>query len=42
MVNVWVDAIISGKRRFSQTPAKLKDAVRAELVARGRDDLIDE
>ena len=42
MVNFWVEAIIDGKRRFSQTPAKLKEAVRAELIARGREDLIDE
>ena len=42
MVNFWVEAIIEGRRRFSQTPAQLKEAVRAELIARGREDLIDE
>ena len=42
MVNIWVEAIIAGKRKFHQTPAKLKEAVRAELIARGREDLIDE
>lgn len=42
MVNFWVEAIIAGKRQFHQTPAKLKEAVRAELIARGREDLIDE
>ena len=42
MVNVWVEAIIEGRRRFSQTPAKLKSAVRAELIARGREDLVEE
>lgn len=42
MVKFWADAIVSGKRAFHQTPAKLKEDVRAELIARGRDDLIDE
>lgn len=42
MVNFWVEVIIDGRRKFSQTPAKLKEAVRAELVSRGREDLIDE
>ena len=42
MVNFWVEAIIDGRRKFSQTPAKLKEAVRAELIARHREDLIDE
>ena len=42
MVNFWVEAIIAGKRKFHQTPAKLKEAVRAELISRGREDLIDE
>ena len=42
MVKFWTDAIVDGKRKFHQTPAKLKEAVRAELIARGREDLIDE
>lgn len=42
MVVFWVEVIIAGKRKFSQTPAKLKEAVREELIARGRQDLIDE
>lgn len=42
MVEFWVEAIIKGKRAFHQTPAKLKEAVKAELIARGRQDLIDE
>jgi hypothetical protein len=33
---------VDGRRAFHQTPAKLKEAVRAELIARGREDLIDE
>ena len=42
MVKFWADAIVDGRRTFHQTPAKLKEAVRAELIARGREDLIDE
>lgn len=42
MVKFWADAIVDGKRKFHQTPAKLKEAVRAELIERGREDLIDE
>ena len=42
MVEIWVNAIIDGKRAYHQTPAKLKQAVKTELIARGRQDLIDE
>ena len=42
MVKIWVDAIMAGKRLFSQTPTKLKEAVRAALIEMGRKDLIDE
>mgnify|MGYP007038261386 CR=1 FL=1 len=42
MVEFWVNAIIDGKRAFHQTPAKLKEQVRARLVELGREDLIDE
>ena len=42
MVQIWVNAIVAGKRKFHETPAKLKEAVRAELISIGRGDLIDE
>lgn len=42
MVQIWVNAIVTGKRQFHETPAKLKEAVRAKLVEIGREDLIDE
>lgn len=42
MVKFWHDAIVAGKRKFSQTPAKLKEAVRAMLIKTGHEDLIDE
>ena len=42
MVDIWVNAIIDGKRAFHQTPAKLKAQVKARLIELGRQDLIDE
>lgn len=42
MVKIWHDAIVEGRRKFHQTPAKLKEAVRAMLIETGHEDLIDE
>jgi len=42
MVKIWHDAIVTGKRMFHETPAKLKEAVRAMLIETGHESLIDE
>ena len=42
MVKFWHDAIVAGKRHFSQTPAKLKADVRAMLIETGHESLIDD
>ena len=38
MVAVYVTLIIAGRRTFASVPAKLKDAVRKELLAMGLDE----
>lgn len=38
MVALYVALIINGRRTFNQVPAKLKDAVRADLYAMGLDE----
>ena len=42
VVKIWFEAIIDGRRQFSQTPSKLKEQVRQMLIDAGRADLIDE
>jgi len=42
IAKLWADKIISGEKTYSQVPAKLKDAVAEELIARGTEDLITE
>lgn len=39
---LWAIQIISGKKTFSQVPAKLKAAVREILIDAGCEDLINE
>ena len=42
IVRIYVSLVINEVRRFSSVPATVKPDVRAELIARGREDLIDE
>jgi len=37
MIELYVTLIIAGRRTISQVPAKLRDAVLAELEVRGYD-----
>jgi hypothetical protein len=38
MVSLYVALIINGRRTFNQVPAKLQNAVKADLEALGLDD----
>jgi hypothetical protein len=38
MVDLYTALIISGRRTFSQVPARFQDAVRADLAALGLDE----
>ena len=42
MVKIWHDAIVAGRRKFHETPSKLKEAVREMLIQTGHEGLIDE
>jgi hypothetical protein len=42
MARLWADQIIAGKKKFHETPAKLKPQVRQILIDEGHEDLIDE
>ena len=39
---LWANQIIFQRKKFSQTPATLKEDVRQILIDGGREDLIDE
>lgn len=40
MAKLWARKIIAGEKTYSQVPRLLKPAVRDELIAQGREDLI--
>lgn len=42
MAVIWTEQIILGNKKFSQVPRLLKESVRELLIARNREDLIDE
>lgn len=42
MARLWANQIITGKKKFHETPAKLKEQVRQILIDEGHADLIDE
>ena len=40
IIILWVNQIIAGKRKYSEVPRQLKEAVAAELIEKGYADLI--
>ena len=42
MVKVWFNRVILGEALFSEVTPKYKEQVRALLIEKGREDLIDE
>ena len=42
MARLWANQIIAGKKKFHETPSKLKEQVRQILIDEGHADLIDE
>ena len=40
IIKLWVNQIISGKRKYSEVPRQLKEAVATELIEKGYADLI--
>ena len=42
VAKLWYEQIVAGKKKFHETPAKLKEAVRQILINNGHEELIDE
>lgn len=40
MIDLWIKEVISGNRKFSEVPDKLKDQVKAKLIEIGKEYLI--
>lgn len=42
MVKIWFNRVVLGEVKFSEVSPKYKEKVRAMLIEKGREDLIDE
>ena len=42
MYKIYAELIIKGKRTYESVPDKIKEAVKKELIKRGREDLTEE